>query len=142
MVDFNNIGQIKITNAYTKKEAAQKEKEREKQEEEKKKQSAKEIRFAELNKNPDKHSREFVKYQGEIVQIMENDDSTDNRLAVTKTSYGYDFNDIVYITYDETTPFVDEDKITVYGTIQGSYTYESTADYQTHYLILEAEVIE
>ncbi|KAA6473741.1 hypothetical protein [Bacillus swezeyi] len=94
MVDFNNIGQIKITNAYTKKKAAQKEKEREKQEEEKKKQSAKEIRFAELNKNPDKHSGEFVKYQGEIVQIMENDDSTDNRLAVTKTSYGYDINQL------------------------------------------------
>ncbi|MCY9290852.1 hypothetical protein MOF05_21110 [Bacillus haynesii] len=140
--EFNSIGNIKITNAYSKKEVAQLEKERKKQEEEKKKQSAKEIRFAELNKNPDKHTGEFVKYQGEIAQIVENDNSTDIRLAVTKTSYGYDFNDIVYITYDGTTPFVEEDKITVYGTIQGSYTYESTAGYQITLPHIEGEIIE
>ncbi|MFC7678367.1 hypothetical protein [Paenibacillus sp. GCM10028914] len=116
-----------------------------KQEQEKiqqKKASAKEIRFAELDKNPDKYYGEFVKYQGEILQIIEDETSTVIRLAVTKDSYGYDFNDVVYITYKGTTPFVKEDIVTVYGTIQGSYTYESQAGHQITLPYLEAEIIE
>lgn len=103
---------------------------------------AKDIRFAELKKNPDKYFFEFVRYQGEILQIMEDETSTVIRLAVTKESYGYNFNDVVYITYTGTTPFVDEDIITVYGTIIGSHTYESQAGHQITLPHLEAEIIE
>ncbi|MCP3764570.1 hypothetical protein NLX67_19705 [Domibacillus sp. A3M-37] len=141
-IDFLNLGSIEITNAYTKEEVVKKEEEREKQLEVEKKQSAKEIRFAELNKNPEKYSGEFVKYQGEILQIMEDGNSTVIRLAVTKDSFGYDINDVLYITYDGTTPFVDEDVVTVYGNIMGSYTYESQAGYQITLPHIEAEFID
>ncbi|MDQ0428797.1 flagellar basal body-associated protein FliL [Planomicrobium stackebrandtii] len=107
-----------------------------------KKVSAKEIRFAELNKNPDKYYDKFVQYTGEILQIMEDSSSTVMRLAVTKETYGYSYDDVVYVTYDGTTEFVDEDIVTVYGLIKGSHTYESQAGYQISLPLLEAELVE
>ena len=149
VIDFGKIGGIDVKNAHSieeadkaLKESIRKEEERDKKELEEKKQGAKEIRFAELNKNPEKYSGEFVKYQGEIIQIMEDESSSVIRLAVTMDSYGYDFNDVVYITYDGTTSFVDEDEITVYGTVKGSHTYESTAGYEITLPLIEAEIIE
>lgn len=118
------------------------EEEQNQQEIQARKDTAKEIRFAELNKNPEKHAETYVKYQGEILQIMEDESSSIIRLAVTKESYGYNFNDVVYITYAGTTEFVDEDIVTVYGTIMGSYTYESQAGYNISLPHIKAEIIE
>ena len=84
------------------------------------KSSAEDIRFAELNKNPDSYIGQFVKYKGKIIQIMEDGSSGMIRLAVTKDSYGYDYDDVVYVTYEGTVPFVEDDIATVYGTIMGS----------------------
>lgn len=109
---------------------------------EKLKASAKEIRFAELEKNPDKYAGEFVKYQGEIIQIIEDDVYTNIRLAVTKTSYGYSSSDIIYVYCIGTTPFVKGDIVTVYAGIEGSYTYESQAGFQITLPLLFAEIIE
>ncbi|WP_226640035.1 hypothetical protein [Bacillus tropicus] len=134
-IEFNSLGKLEIANAYTKEEADKKSREKQKQE-------AKQIRYAELKKNPDKFKMEFVKYQGEILQIMESGSSTVIRLAVTKEAYGYNFNDIVYVTYDGTTQFVDKDVVTVYGRVMGSHTYESTAGYQITLPHIEAQIIE
>jgi hypothetical protein len=109
---------------------------------EQKKADAKQIRFAELDKNPDKYYGEFVKYQGQVLQIIEDSTSTEIRLAVTKDSYGYDYDDIVYITYAGTTPFVRDDLITVYGTLNGSHTYESEAGHHITLPLIVAEIIE
>lgn len=94
-----------------------------------KKANAKTINYAQLKKNPDRYKGEYVKYTGEILQILEGDNITNIRLAVTKTSYGYDFNDVIYIEYKGYTDFVDNDIVTVYGEIYGSYSYESQAGY-------------
>ncbi|QUW21293.1 hypothetical protein JSQ81_16000 [Sporosarcina sp. Marseille-Q4063] len=107
-----------------------------------KKANAKDVRFAELEKNPDKHYGEFIKYRGEVLQIMEDETSTVIRLGVTKKSYGYSSNDVVYVTYTGTTPFVKEDIVTVYGPVKGSHTYESQAGYQITLPLVEAEFIE
>lgn len=109
---------------------------------ENKKKNAIEIRFAELKKNPEKHANSYIKYQGEILQIMEDESSSVIRLAVTKDSYGYDFNDVIYITYNKTTKFVDEDVVTVYGTVLGSHSYESQAGYNITLPHIEADIIE
>lgn len=142
VIDFSNLAKIEIKDAFTKEEIAIKEEELEKQRVEEKKQSALEIRFAELDKNPDKYAGEYVKYKGQIIQIMEDETSTDIRLAVTKDSYGYDFNDVIYITYEGTTEFVEDDIVTVYGTVEGSLTYESQAGYQITLPHIEAEIFE
>lgn len=118
------------------------EKEKEAQELKAKKDSATEVRYGELKKNPEAFTGEFVKFQGEILQIIEDGSQADIRLAVTKDSYGYDFNDVVYITYQGSTPYIEEDVITVYGEILGSHTYESTAGHTITLPLLEAEIIE
>lgn len=94
-----------------------------------KKANAQTIAYAQLKKNPDRYAGEYVKYTGEIVQILEGSDMTNIRLAVTKNSYGYDFNDLVFIEYLGYTDFVDGDIVTIYGEVYGAHSYESQAGY-------------
>ncbi len=93
------------------------------------KENAQTIDYPHLKKNPDKYKGEYVKYTGEIVQILESGSRSDIRLAVTKTDYGYDFSDIIYVTYFGTTDFVEGDVVTIYGTITGTHRYKSTANF-------------
>lgn len=95
-----------------------------------KKANAQTIDYPQLKKNPDRYQGEYVKYTGQILQILEGDNITNIRLAVTKTSYGYDFNDVIFIEYPGYTDFVDDDIITVYGEIYGSYSYKSQAGFE------------
>ncbi|MDM5245773.1 Slp family lipoprotein [Lysinibacillus sp. G4S2] len=94
-----------------------------------KKANAKTIDYPQLKKNPDRYKGEYVKYTGKILQILEGDNVTNIRLAVTPTSYGYDPNDVIFIEYYGYTDFVDDDIITVYGEIYGSYSYKSQAGF-------------
>lgn len=107
-----------------------------------KKANAKPIEYAQLKKNPDRYAGEYVKYTGEIIQIMEGDNVTQIRLAVTKDSYGYDVNDIIFVEYAGLTEFVEEDVITVYGEIYGEYSYTSQAGWEISLPGLLAESIE
>lgn len=107
-----------------------------------KKANAQPIEYAKLKKNPDRYAGEYVKYTGEIIQIMEGDNITQIRLAVTKSSYGYDFNDIVFVEYIGLTDFVEEDVITVYGTIYGEFSYTSQAGWEIALPGMLAESIE
>lgn len=84
--------------------------------------SCKKISFKQLDKNPDAHTGERVKLSGQIVQIMENSGYSEIRMDVNDN-----FGDTVYITYLGTTPAVEDDMITIYGEVTGSYTYESQA---------------
>ena len=92
------------------------------------KKSCKNISYKRLKKNPDQYAGERYKARGKILQIMEGLGQTEMRIAVTKDSWGYwNYDDVIYVTYDGTTDFVEEDVVTVYGEITGSYTYTSIA---------------
>ncbi|WP_163100073.1 hypothetical protein [Peribacillus alkalitolerans] len=95
-----------------------------------KKANAKTIPYAQLEKNPDRYKDEYVKYTGQIVQIMEGDNLTQIRLAVTKDSYGYSISDIIFVEYTGLTDFVEDDIVTIYGTVYGKYSYTSQANYE------------
>lgn len=97
-----------------------------------KKASAQTIDYPHLKKNPDSYKGTYVKYTGQIVQILEGDGATNIRLSVTKDSYGYSINDIIFVEYDGTTDFVENDIVTVYGKITGDYSYTSQAGYDIH----------
>lgn len=99
------------------------------------------ISYAELKKNPDKYAGEPYKFTGEVVQIMEGDLHTVIRLSVTKASYGWSMNDIVYIEYIGLTDVVDGDIVTVYGDVFGSHTYTSQAGYNITLPAVEAKQI-
>jgi len=87
--------------------------------------SCKVISFKELEKNPDGHSGERVKYTGEVVQIMENYGVSSIRMDV-----GSNFGDTIYVSYPGTTSAVEGSTITVYGVVDGSYTYTSQAGWE------------
>lgn len=107
-----------------------------------KKANAQTIDYAQLKKNPDRYKGEYVKYTGEVLQILEGDDITNIRLAVTKSSYGYNSNDVIFVEYPGYTDFVDDDIVTVYGEIYGSYSYESQAGYNISLPGLLADTVE
>ena len=54
---------------------------------------------------------------------------------VTKKSYGYNPNDIIFIEYDGTTEYVDEDVITVYGEMNGEHSYNHKLDGKYQFLV-------
>lgn len=107
-----------------------------------KKANAKTIEYAQLKKNPDRHADEYVKYTGQILQILEDENYTNIRLAVTKDEYGYNYDDVIFIEYPGITEFVEEDEVTVYGTIYGSYTYTSQAGWDISIPGIIADTIE
>lgn len=81
----------------------------------------KEIEFNQVNKNADKYKGEKFKATGQIIQIMEDDNGGQMRLALGDYS-----SDVVYVTYEGNNKFVEDDYVTVYGYYDGEYTYEST----------------
>ncbi|WP_050614966.1 hypothetical protein [Bacillus testis] len=107
-----------------------------------KKANAQTIDYSHLKKNPDRYSDQYVKYVGQIVQIQESGHYTAIRLAVTQTSYGYDFNDIIWVEYDGLTDFVEDDIVTVYGEIAGTKSYKSTAGWKITIPAIVADHIE
>ena len=77
--------------------------------------------FNTINKNADKYKGEKYKVSGKIIQIMEDNNGGQIRLA-TDGSY----SDVVYVTYEGTNNFVEDDYVTVYGYCDGDYSYTST----------------
>lgn len=134
--------------AQAKKEAEQKAKEeKEAKEAEEKaeaelKASAKTIEYAQMIKNPDRHAGEYVKYRGQIIQIQEGEDMTVIRLAVTQESYGWNSSEVIWVEVDGYTDFVDEDIVTVYGTVVGSHSYTSQAGWEITVPAMLADTVE
>lgn len=95
------------------------------------------IDFKELDKNPNKYTSEIVKYEGEIIQIMEDNDLTRIRLALDDW-----YEQILYVEYDGYTDFVEDDDVTIYGEIYGSYTYDAESGWEITVPGVIAHVIE
>lgn len=82
------------------------------------------ITFQQLARTPDKYSTEKVKFNGEVLQIMEGDGINAIRLAV-----GGDYNSVIYCLYDSSivsTRILEDDWITISGIADGLYSYETT----------------
>lgn len=88
------------------------------------KESCEQIEFKVLDKNPDAHLGERLRFTGEIVQIMENDGVTVMRVNVTKTRYGYD--DTIWVEYPGSVDVYEEDVVWIWGVCFGKFSYTST----------------
>jgi hypothetical protein len=106
------------------------------------KEKAKVVDYKQLEKNPDRMKGEYVTFQGEIVQILEEGESTEMRVAVTKESWGWSSNDIVYVGYAGLTDYVEGDVITFYGEVYGSVQYTSQAGWDISVPAVIADVVE
>ena len=97
--------------------------------------------FAHLNKNPDSYKGTRCQYRGQVIQALESGGSTDIRMNITQGPYGI-WTDTVYVTLQGTTPAVEDSIIVVYGTIMGSYSYESTAGWNVTVPLIEAKYVD
>jgi hypothetical protein len=89
------------------------------------------VTYKELEKDSDSYNGQVVTFTGQVLEIEQNGDNGVMRLSVT--DLGDDIwspTDVVYVTYDGTTTPVQDDIVTVTGTLTGSYTYTSEANYQ------------
>lgn len=82
------------------------------------------LAYEELARNADSHKGEKVKYTGRIVQVSNGSNGLVNLRVATSGNY----DDIILVEYeykDGQSKFLEDDTVTVYGTIYGDYTYES-----------------
>lgn len=88
------------------------------------------VEYKELTKDADLYIGRRVMYKGQVAQILELPDGSGMmRLAVAKTSYGWDPSDIIYVNYLNHTDAVDGDVVKVYGILAGSKSYTSQANF-------------
>jgi hypothetical protein len=93
-------------------------------------------------KNPDRYAGEYVKYRREIVQIQEGDDMTVIRPAVKQESFGWNPNEVIWVEVEGYTDFVDEDVVTVYGTVVGKHSYTLQAGWEITVPAMLADTVE
>lgn len=105
------------------------------------KEEAKTIPYGQLEKNPDDYAGQIVHYQGKIFNIREEDGKTMAQIEVTEGDYGF-WSDQIMVTYDGTTPYVENDVVNVYGTVVGKEDYKSVANYNMSAPLVKADYIE
>lgn len=108
------------------------------------------IPYKELEENPSNYSDNLVTYKGTVLQILEENvvneegDITGLKITTIRLGISNDSNEVIYVKYENLigTDVVRGDNITVYGIVNGSTTYESTAGYQIALPSIEAMFIE
>ncbi|MGC9602496.1 MAG: hypothetical protein ABSE76_02025 [Minisyncoccia bacterium] len=88
------------------------------------------IDYKELSKNPDSFKSDRSTFTGQILQIQESGGVGYMRLAVDRDQFGWNFSDIILVDYQGHTDAVQNDVMTVGGTMEGSQTYTSQANFQ------------
>lgn len=84
------------------------------------------IRYEQLARTPDDYIGEKVKFTGEVIQVIETQDSNEVqlRLAVERN-----YSNILLLAYDKSIVsqrVLEDDNITIYGFSMGTITYKST----------------
>lgn len=91
------------------------------------KKQCKSISYDNLARDPDKYISQYVKFTGQVIQVMEDGHDVQLRVDVTKGEYGI-YEDTVYVEYvysDGESKILEEDIITFYGVSAGTITYET-----------------
>ncbi|MBR2572232.1 MAG: peptidoglycan-binding protein [Clostridia bacterium] len=81
------------------------------------------LQYKAMSRDPDSYEGNLYKFDGKVLQVGESGNRIWMRVA---TRGGY--NDVVYVTYtrgDNEGRILEDDRITVYGTSEGLYTYET-----------------
>lgn len=86
--------------------------------------------YAEISRNPGEYDGRQAKFTGEVIQVQQQKVADRLlyvlRVDVTKVRWGYD--DTVYVTYstsESDARILEDDIITMYGTLTGEKTYET-----------------
>ena len=82
------------------------------------------ITYDQLARNPNDYIGEKIKFKGKVIQLIEDTDEIQIRLAVNS-----DYDTILFCSYDPSivsSRVLEDDIITVYGTSVGTISYQST----------------
>jgi len=82
------------------------------------------ITYDQLARTPDDYIAKKVMFNGQVIQVMEGDGSTQLRVTVDS-----DYDQILYVEYDSSiidSRVLEDDIITIYGVSYGLLSYEST----------------
>jgi hypothetical protein len=82
--------------------------------------------YNQLLAHPSRFEGKRAKFYGEIFQVEEDGDSTVILLSVTDQGYGF-WDDHVWITYDGQINGAEGDKLTAWGTLTGTESYDTQA---------------
>ena len=101
------------------------------------------VSFDEVARNPDQYNNAKVRFTGEVIQVMEESGIYTLRVDVTKTSWGYDDTILVhYIAPDGAPRILEDDVITLFGTMGGMTSYESVMGATITLPVMYAEYVE
>lgn len=82
------------------------------------------VSYENIARNPDDYLLEKLSFSGEIIQVIEGDDSSQYRLAVNG-----DYNNVIFIEIEKellSTRILEDDYVTIYGNSIGTISYDST----------------
>ncbi|MED0649739.1 hypothetical protein P9246_17670 [Aeribacillus pallidus] len=89
------------------------------------KENAKNISYKHLKKNADPYTGEPYFIKGQVIQALEENETTLLRVNITNKGYGF-YDDTMAVLVNGTTEALEDDIVEVFGTITGNFSYEST----------------
>ena len=113
--------------------------------------SCQEYTYKEIARNPNDYKGKHAKFTGEVIQVVEDGDSVALRVNITaeEASWeesGYTYSDTIYVEYtrksENESRILEDDIITLYGTLNGLMDYSSVLGRQVSCPYLLAEYIE
>jgi hypothetical protein len=90
----------------------------------------KEYTYEEMARNPEKVKGSKAMFSGQVIQVIEHDDIVDLRVNISNIGGGFN-TDTVYVVYTRKSPdedrILEKDNVTIYGTLDGLYTYDAVS---------------
>ena len=109
------------------------------------------IDYKSLARNPSRYTGNNYKFIGEVIQVLNGrNNAVELRVNVTPKKYEYIdetfYEDTMYVTYQYSSNtesrILEDDIITIYGSFEGIYTYESIMGAQVSIPMLNAKYID
>ena len=102
--------------------------------------------YDEISRNPDNYKGKPAVFRGKVAQVLESSysSSIDLRVNVTEGSYGW-WEDTIYVSYtlpEGSSRILEDDIITIYGTLNGLYSYTAVLGNTITLPKLDAKYIE
>lgn len=91
------------------------------------KEKCKTYSYDKIARDPDDYEDKYAKFSGKVLQVLED---TDSQLTAMRIATDGGYNDVLYVYYyrpEGSSRILEDDRVTVYGTLGGLYSYEATS---------------
>lgn len=100
--------------------------------------------YEQLARNPEEYKGNYAVLRGEVIQVMEDNGEYTLRVNITEGAYFWDDTILVYYEQNNASAprILEDDIVTMYGQLNGMYTYESIFGASITVPLLMAEYID